>query len=885
MVSQMSKWLVLLLTGILSSSSSAVLPLRDQWRAACQTMARGNATAACHLFEEFDQWYGDEPEIREASFREKHLRLWGLACMQAGLQQKGQDCLERWLDAHQPEARYHAFVRFQLASSYAFSGKLDEAVSNWQAFIAEHPNLPETALVHWKLADFHASQSMWKAAEPHLLSALDHPQLPSSGKVLVKAALALLELSRENNAAALEWLGSMEAGSQIGELWQAILAPSLVSSLLATDQPADAHRISSWFSRPERLESILSQLLQTGPSRPGLRQLVWNTHWRQQAGMLEANIRKSIADSELEASQYRLKLASLRRSGLARHSLVLARALLSSQLPVAESLRSTAYCEAIESCHVFKDWIQADLLVNEFINAFPDHPDIAEILYLQASSSAGRSDFGKALLRIGQLIDSYPEHRLIKKWKLSQAGWSLESGNAGEALRLYDQLESICHEGWHPFINFQQGRCEEYRKDQTAAIRVYQMAADHPASTPALQEQALLAILKLHLRILDTRSFEETLTRYRLSFPEGLNRIMVEILAATLLQQTARPAEAIKCLLPLIDQPTPSALQAYSLLSDIYISQSDNISLVTAAKDQLTHYLDKEISIPERPLQDLILAQQRMAKHVLDVPMLGRLMGILNGTGPNCPDFVLLQLLVDHWESYSRMLNLTETRAEDWLGSQASSHLNANRMRPYASYNLFLADSMAEQGRHDSADARRIHVLQSVKPQGVGEHASSILALTAASYSFPESRSLLELFLRRFPVSNSRPEILLNLATLLRSGNADTVSRKQLEEIRDEWPDSTTFPEASILLAEWLADDGLPEAALATLDKLLDRGDLGARMTARAILLRAELFFSSGKAAKGIINCQRLLQLYPAFHDIADAARELLNEHDHAQTA
>lgn len=885
MVSQLSKWHFLLLAGILSSYCSAVLPLRDQWRAACANMAGGNAKAACHLFEEFDQWYGEEPETGEASFREKYLRLRGLACLQAGLQEKGQDCLEEWLDAHQPELRYHAFVRFQLASSYAFTGKLDKAVSNWQAFIAEHPKLPETALVHWKLADFYVSQSAWTDAEPHLLSALDHPQLPPSGKVLVKAALALLELSRENNAAALEWLGSMEAGSQVGELWQAILAPSLVSSLLATEQPAEALRISSWFSRPEQLEAILSQFLQTDPARPGLRQLVWNTHWRQQSWMLETNISKSVADSELEASQYRLKLASLRRSGLAQHSLVLARALLSSQLPVADSLRSIAYCEAIESCHVFKDWIEADLLVDEFIDAFPDHPDLPEILYLQASSSAGRGDFKSALMRIGQLIDSYPEQRSINKWRLSQAGWTLESGDAGEAIRLYAELAYVCPEGWHPFINFQQGRCEEYRQDRTAAIRVYQLAADHPSSTPALQEQALLAILKLHLRILDTRSFLEILARYRKSFPEGLNRIMVEILAATLLHQTGRPAEAIECLIPLINQPTPAALQAYSLLSDIYISQSDKISLITAAKDQLTLYLDKEISLPEKPLQDLMLAQQRMESHVLDASLLGRLLTILNGAAADCPDFVLLRLLVDRWESYSRMLGKSGVRAEDWLSSQASSHLNANRIRPYASYTLFLADSLAEQGRHDSADARRIQVLQSVYPNIIGEYASSVLALTAASYSFPEASSMLELFLRRFPASDKRPDILLNLATTLRSDNADTESRNLLEEIRDEWPDSTTFPKASLLLAEWLAEDGLPFAALATLDKLLERGDLEARITAHAIFLRAQLFFSTGETGKGILNCQRLLQLYPAFHDIGNSARELLKEHDHAQNA
>ena len=199
-------------------------------------------------------------------------------------------------------------------------------------------------------------------------------------------------------------------------------------------------------------------------------------------------------------------------------------------------------------------------------------------------------------------------------------------------------------------------------------------------------------------------------------------------------------------------------------------------------------------------------------------------------------------------------------------------------MRPYASYTLFLAEEMERQNRHDSADARRIHVLKSVDPESIGEQACKVLALTAANYSFPEASSLLELFNRRFPQSDDRPEVLLELAKITRSEHSDTRSRGFLEEIREEWPDSTAYPKACILLAGWLQDDGLPRAALNTITDLLDRGDLSPHTTAQAILHRAELLFLAGESEKGSLNCQRILHLYPAFHDIIESAKQLLEE-------
>lgn len=848
---------------------------------ACQLMAAGDATGACMVFEEFDQWYGEEPQTQVTEFREKRLRMWGLACLQAGYHEKGQELIEEWLEAFPPESTYHAFLRFQLASSHAFTGNMENSVSHWRSFIDEHPDLPEAALVHWKLADFFISKSDWTGAEPHLNLALHHPRMPTSGKVLVKAALALLELARGQDESALEWLASMERGSELAKLWQGILAPSLASGLLASEKPREALNIAAWFSPPRVLEQRILDLLQTdAKTNSNARQLVWNTHWRQKAALIEASISKTLSNNELETSQYRLKLRALRRSQMHYHCLVLAKSILASKLDVAQSLRSTAFCEAIESCHVFKDWIQAEYFVEQFLEAYPDHPDLPEILFLQAKGSAGTEDYQAALHRVRQVIRNYPEHRSSMKWKLSEASWTLQSGKAQEAAELYASIEDACPDTWIPFVKFQLGRCKESLNQTELAIRLYHDGFEHGASTPALQEQALLAILKLQLKVFNTQAFEKALKTYRDSFPDGLNRLAVEIMAAMFLQQAGQPGKAVKILLPYANQPTEGALQAYALISDIHRGQNEMGAFVAAAKRQLSLYLDQEIDIPKRPLKDLLEWQSRTGSPALDSLSINRLMDCLNGTGPDCPGLLLLRLIIDHWQSYTSMLHIPDSSAEEWLEARAAATLVDDNKVAYATFCLFLADLLDQSGRNDSADARRIHVLQSVNVDSLDEHSAGVVALTAARYSFPQADALLEGFLQRFPQSEGRPDILLGLAKIRRSENLDTVSIILLKEICKGWPDSQTFPQACIMLAECQANAGRPEEALATLDVMLERGDLDAKMIAEAVLLRAQLYFSVGDKDKGMLNCQRLLQLYPAFEKIIKSAEQLLNDNN-----
>ena len=143
----------LLALGLASQPADGILPLRDQWKAAVSALQKNEPVKAATLFREFNHWYGNEPEVTEATFRERWHRLWGLAALQSGELDEGIRLLASWLEENPEQSRFRAFIRFQIGLACRSSNRPDEAVQHWSVFVAQYPELPECALVHWMWAE------------------------------------------------------------------------------------------------------------------------------------------------------------------------------------------------------------------------------------------------------------------------------------------------------------------------------------------------------------------------------------------------------------------------------------------------------------------------------------------------------------------------------------------------------------------------------------------------------------------------------------------------------------------------------------------------------------------------------------------------------------
>jgi tetratricopeptide (TPR) repeat protein len=283
--------------------------------------------------------------------------------------------------------------------------------------------------------------------------------------------------------------------------------------------------------------------------------------------------------------------------------------------------------------------------------------------------------------------------------------------------------------------------------------------------------------------------------------------------------------------------------------------------------------------LPPDPFQDLQLVKRSAGGQAIPEATLQNLLEALDSGNPHLPMEAFLDTLRDDWDAHAGTVAGGSMEIRDWIESRATACHQAANWPAYAVYQLYAARLYELSGRVDSADARRIQVIQSVDPALLGESALFTTARTAHAYDFPEMQALLERFLVRFPDSLQRPDALFLLAGIRRADGDAGGAASLLGEIRTAWPDAGIYRDACLRLAAWHLEDAAPEAALNILATLLDLPRLPPGLAAEALLLRARADFRTGRPERAVLNALRILNLYPDFHDKTESALGLVLEH------
>lgn len=854
--------------------------MREQWRAACAALTGGRAGEALRLFEEFDAWYGEEAMVAEARFRESRIRLWGLAALEAGFPDQAARLLARWLEENPDEERFRAFIRFQLAGLYTVLGQPEEANAHQEAFLEEYPDLPECALIQWSRADEALRAKAHREAREYLEAARTHSGLPDSGRTLASAALAMLDCldGRWEEALARFQEPVAGKGQEVFEFWRAFMAPSLVQQLLQGGAPEAAVEASRWLDRLPHLTSRLRAFrASTEPARAtGIRQAIWNHQWRVQLDRLEAALH---GGPEVEAerdSLYALRLRALVSAKQSDEAAILGTALLRSRDLIGRSLRSEAYKGTIEACQHLRRWERAEALASEFLATYPDDPALPDMLFMNARTAAARQDWPAALDQVARLIEAYPDHPAHQSWKILQAGWMLESGAPEEALAILLGLEETAPAPWQPYLRFQAGRCHEALKEHEQARQVWEDLLEMAHTTAGLKESTLTALLKLHLGRREQAAFEGALEAYRREYPAGLNRLIVENLAGSYLQRTGRLAEAVQVYAAVASTGDPAADFAREQLSALYRHTKDSEGLRAHALNWIAAALRGEAGPSETPFLDCRHYQEVTRQAALPEATLQTLLEAIGEGHRGLASQSVFEVLRHQWAAYQGTVRTAAADIRDWSESRALELMREGSWPGYASHQLYNAWLLERAGRQDSADARRIQVLQRVSIDLLGEEAAFLIARTACLYHFPEAQGHLVKFLQRFPLSSRRPDALFHLAGLYRQTDQAAQASALVREIVLKWPDTSVYPQACLHLAGWHMEDQAPQAALTVLEKLLATSGLPAPLTARALLLRARADFQMGETERGLLACFRILTLYPDLNDSSIPAFALL---------
>jgi outer membrane protein assembly factor BamD (BamD/ComL family) len=867
-----------LVTGFLGAG---VLPLREAWEAACRNLQEGEVARACQHFEAFEKWFGQEPESQEAAFNERRIRLWALAALQAGQTHQGIELLQRWFSENPNADRFRAYLRFQLASACQSIDLPDAARRHWRAFIQEHALLPECALAHWALADIALKEKDVQGALDQLQAAARLPSLDPVSQSLLASACAALHLALNQPDKALQDLAGnsdkdCETAKVIRSLWRGALAPRLIAQQLG--EHPEATRISQqWLRHPDdlqqsflRLEASLSRL-----DALSMREQLWQSNANERLKAVTRLIDPTPEGTDPLCLLYELRLQSLLQTQQFSDAAILGEALAADLAPDDTSpYAARLVATQIKAAHGMEDWAQAEILAARFLEVFSQCPEAANLSFLNARTAALQGRFENACTQLSALIQSWPDHPRKLSWQFMRARWLLSAGHPHEALEQLQTMTENIPPAWVPMIAFQEGLCHVALKEEGSAWSLFQKLVEADSTPLDLAEAASFERLKLSFAGFAPDRMEFLFEDHRTRFPEGRLKAASHCLAAAWQAARGMREAALAAYGIAAEESNSPHFSEASLGIAQLLPGPPQINRIQHLESWFGRALENELSLPQAALD--LLRNCHAQGQALSHGFVARLPALLE-EAPGGLARTLFPPVIDAWPLYADNFAGPEADLHQWLHQRRNSSLQSGHHTASVAWQLIEAAWLESNNRKASADARRIEVLQSTAMELLSPLDQAAIALTAATYNFPEADRLLEQFCLRFPKNENCPQILLCRGRIAEQSEFPDKALIHWRTLLQQWPESPAAVIALYALAHYNLTEGSIEEAHHLNSRLLQRTDLTPEQSAQALLLRIRIDLKNQQYERARINCQRLQCLYPAFPKLVEAARNLEN--------
>lgn len=834
-----------------------VLPMREQWKFATDSFAAGQAAQAALAFQEFAEWYGNEQAVTDPAFRESLYRLWAMAAIANGQYELGLQLIGNWMQFNEPQDPFHSFLLFQEVRLHHVLRQTEPAQSKGEAFLELYPELPERCLVRGYLAQNALLEKDHSRARIHWTSIIEDEQLPALARDLVSGALALLELKANQPLEAFKWL-ARPASSECLPPWRAFLAPALSAELLQGDRLKEALQASAWLN-PNAIEPPYLQPPPPPASTHPMRDAIWKAHWSAEQDQLRVLFENASPNS---AHLFALRLRALRKAQQLEEVCILARALLRSNRDVPGDINALAYREGIEALLRLEKWDEAARWVEDFTQSYPLDPDVPNIQLMAARALAGQKKWPQALTHIQQLLTDWPDHASAPSWEFLRAQWLLSSGQAHTALAHFRSLKTRCPDAWQGLIDLQIGLCLIASEDIPEALPIFSEVASNANNPLDIRETAHLEILKLHLG--NAQAFHQRYKCYQDEIPQGQLATAIDNLAATHHLLIDDWDQAYALWEPIAATTLPEAQFARQQLLQELTRRQLWDTLGQAAIGWLSvDWRDAQTATSEA-LQAATRAQTMTHRAALPISLAIDLFEAIKA-GANVPPLDVFRLLEGAWPHYAASLDAGSVSFAEWLETQAAPDNPNTRMR--ATARLHIAESFDNQGRPDSADAKRIAVLNEKADLQWDAEPAFILAKTAQTYDFPDAVGRLSAFIMQFRVDQRYPDSLLLLAAQFMEIDHLEKAAPLLKELSSDWPDALVHSQGCMKLAELHIRLGEPEQALPLLDRVLQEQN-EADFVAKALHHRLQADLLLKNLDRAIVTAMRLLTLYPEQHPL-----------------
>jgi TolA-binding protein len=833
---------------------------------ASSAFASGNFNAAAELFAAVERDYGQEADWTNGDLPRRVLPLKGFAELKSGQANAAAETLTAFLERYPDDRVQGSSARYTLAIALRQAGRAEEALERFRDYETQHPDGRQIVLALFQEAEILFELDQLEKG----FAVLDRIRTSDAAESL-KLQARLLGVQRAIDHGKTE----IASNRLLAEPWHASTMPEIAVLAFAGLELGDHLMESERYTNAvrayrlvpprselialqrERLQDLKDRMQWFGSSIEPAATSFWVNFYR---GMID-RIEHQLAALE-DADDYTPSLI-LRRAqafllaGRPREAWLLCEYLaLDKQL--GPQLREDAHYRWILAASNLDRWEDALAIARDFVTRHPSSERAPEVFYSMAQAHLEQRRLPEAEEVLNDLINRFPDHHLHARFLFLRGYVRTVQEHFAEARSDFGDCRALYPEGplslncglWHGLTWFFE---RDYKQALTELESLMPLAREH------------YLYPEITYRIASTRYAQRDLDRagkdlegFLQEFPGHGREAEARVLLGDTLMGSGDLDRALDTF-----RKVPEEMETQSTYAAFQIGK---ILKAQENYEELSDHFEAYGARPGPPprvseaLYWVGWAEDRMGRPGSAEPIF---LDALARFG-NDPEATEVMAIIKGLGRLNRVLGREPGAFDDWIESETTSALAQERFTYFARLRLHQADRHLTAGRSYAAEALLLEIaakapLEALDPVALGRVGTTLMEIGA-----PSAEDYFHRLLSTYPKSFDRAYAWYGLGKTAYDAGDDATAVDWLDRCPAETPTHPVAPRALLIGAGAHLNLGAPERAAAGYNEILKMKSARGRLHADAL--------ATSDTARAIACFQRIYTLYQAYSDLVSEA-------------
>lgn len=850
--------------------------------------AAGDYAAAAEAFSRVERDFGDETAWTDGTLPRRLLPLRGFAELRSGMPAEASDSLASFLHDFPEEANQRSFVLYSLALALRETGRLEEALKRFTSFENENPDSAQSALARFQRAEILFELNRFEEALQVLRDLGGNEGVSDSLRVQarLRALQKAVELEQNQIAAGLLFDEPWAVSTMPEIAVLAFAAMELGDRFMADQQSAEAIRAYRFVLPKERLveaqrarlEELRAVFAERAPSVSPDSGSFWIDFYQGRIARIAEQLR-GLEESEDYTIPLQLRIGQAYLLG-ERHReawLFFERIAVHEELP--EEWRQPAHYRWILAASGLERWEDALTIARTFVERFPESDLAPEAFYLIARAHLEQRRFVEAEEVFSDILARFPNADSAGR-ALFTRGWARVMLEHYEAARSDFDRYSVEFPNGPLGVNAQLWRALTFffEKNYDEALPAFDQLVELHPTHPLLPEILYRRATTLYA-MRDFERAREEMESFVASYGAHPRHPEALVLLGDILMGAGELSAAKKTFESVPSEASASFVYAVFQVGKILRAEGDHDGMV----NHFTGYATRtDLAAQPRVSEALYWvgwAEEQRGDPAAAVPVF---LGVLErfgnnpGAGEVGSTLSALDRLVQKMDSEipsgeidPRALPLITGTMDAWVDSERLRARDDEMFTLYSRLTIYRADQHAKAKQPYQEEALLLEIAATAPLESLDANALAQVGLALQEIGSEDCVNYFNRLLDEFPASFDRATAYYGLARDALKHREFSSAFSWLRQFDNETPTHPLSPQASLLNAQTLEEEGQIDAALEAYEGILRLKSARGRPHAEALIGLARCSEKRGDVTRAIAYHQRVFTMYRAYDDLA----------------